>query len=138
MDVLKRFPLRYGPRFRAAHTDPQANRDLWIWYWLAAGGIDPDRDIELLTVPSTDTFQGMGNGVMEAFSTGDPWPYWASDPGVISYPYRSLSLWFLVDRVNREDLWRQAATELGLPADQIPNGSSRGKETFFDSLALKR
>jgi bicarbonate transport system substrate-binding protein len=260
VDVFKRFPEKHGRKFRAAHTYPNANQDLWIRYWLAAGGVDPDKDIELLTVPSTETLQGMRNGTMEAFSTGDPWPfrivtddigyipaltaqmwpahpeeflalradwvdrnpkatvalikglieaqqwadkpenrgevaklissrayfntpvnvlepalkgqyqlgasrrsvsdpklgplYWNSDRGVIFYPYKSLSLWFLVeslrwkfhpgkltsieqakalvDKVNREDLWRQAATELGVPKDQIPTASSRGKETFFD------
>jgi len=51
-----------------------------------------------------------------------------------------------------EDLWREAAKELNVPADQIPKSKSRGKETFFDgkvfdpenpmaylkSLAIKR
>ena len=82
--------------------------------------------------------------------------YWDSDRGVISYPYKSLTLWFLVeslrwkfypgtvdtiaqakainDKVTREDLWIQAAKELGLPAAQIPTSSSRGKETFFDGV----
>jgi bicarbonate transport system substrate-binding protein len=82
--------------------------------------------------------------------------YWSSDRGVVSYPYKSLGLWFLVeslrwnfhpgkltsidqakalvDKVNREDLWRQAATVLGVPANQIPTGSSRGKETFCDGI----
>jgi bicarbonate transport system substrate-binding protein len=27
-----------------------------------------------LTVPATETLQGMRNGTMETFSTGDPWP----------------------------------------------------------------
>jgi bicarbonate transport system substrate-binding protein len=82
--------------------------------------------------------------------------YWNSDRGVISYPYKSLTLWFLVesmrwkffpgtvdtieqarainDKVTREDLWRQAAQEVGIPAKDIPTGSSRGKETFFDGI----
>ena len=58
----------------------------------------------------------------------------------------------MVAKVNREDLWREAATELGLPAAEIPQSTSRGVETFFDgkvfdpanpeaylaSLAIKR
>jgi nitrate/nitrite transport system substrate-binding protein len=32
--------------------------------------------------------------------------------------------------VNREDLWREAATELGVT--DIPTSTSRGIETFFD------
>jgi nitrate/nitrite transport system substrate-binding protein len=37
-----------------------------------------------------------------------------------------------VNKVNREDLWRDAAKALGVAAADIPATSSRGKETFFD------
>jgi bicarbonate transport system substrate-binding protein len=259
---FKSFSQKEGRKFRAAYTFPKANQDIWIRYWLAAGGIDPDKEVELLTVPATETVQGLRNGTMELFSTGDPWPtrvvndkigylatttasiwpvhpeeflavrsdwvdknpkatiallkglieaqqwldkpenkaeaakilssrkwynipqpvlelalkggykpgptptpetdpkkgplYWNSDRGVVSYPYKSLTLWFLLesmrwkfypgtvdtveqakainDKVTREDLWRQAAQELGLPAKDIPTTSSRGKEVFFDGV----
>jgi nitrate/nitrite transport system substrate-binding protein len=73
--------------------------------------------------------------------------YWADNA---SYPYQSHDLWFLTEdirwgkfdpatdtkalvaKVNREDLWRDAAAALGVPATQIPTSKSRGKETFFD------
>jgi nitrate/nitrite transport system substrate-binding protein len=38
----------------------------------------------------------------------------------------------LIGKVNREDLWREAAKELSVPAAEIPTSTSRGKETFFD------
>ncbi len=38
----------------------------------------------------------------------------------------------LIAKVNREDLWREAAAALAVPADQIPASTSRGRETFFD------
>ncbi|NJO85988.1 MAG: bicarbonate-binding protein, partial [Synechococcaceae cyanobacterium RM1_1_27] len=68
-----------------------------------------------------------------------------------SYPFKSHDLWFvtedirwgylpadtdtaaLIDQVNREDLWREAVTALGL-ADAIPASTSRGIETFFDGI----
>jgi len=75
---------------------------------------------------------------------------------MLSYPYKSLSLWFLLesmrwkfypaqlpsvaaakaldDKVTREDLWKKAATELGVPAKEIPKGSSRGSERLFDGV----
>jgi len=85
-----------------------------------------------------------------------------------SYPYQSHDLWFmtedirwgkyepgfdskaLIAKVNREDLWKDAAKEMGVSA--MPTSTSRGKETFFDgkvfdpenpaaylkSLAIKR
>ena len=87
-----------------------------------------------------------------------------------SYPYRSHDLWFLTEnqrwgklpanlptkpliaRVNREDVWRQAALLARVPAAAIPRSTSRGVERFFDgkvfdpanpaaylaSLAIKR
>jgi bicarbonate transport system substrate-binding protein len=259
---FEKFNQKEGRKFRAAYTFPKANQEIWIRYWLAGNGIDPDKAVELLKVPAPETLQGMKNGSMEAFSTGDPWPsriakdnigylaattaqvwkshpeeylavradwvdsnpkaavallkglmeaqmwldkpenkdeaakilssrkwfnvplpvlqqalkgqykigpagtpetnpamgplYWNSDRGNISYPYKSLTEWFLVesirwkffpgtvdtvaqakainDKVTREDLWKQAATELGVPAKEIPSSSSRGKETFFDGI----
>ena len=60
-----------------------------------------------------------------------------------SYPFQSHDLWFLTEnirwgylpqktdtaalikKVNREDLWRKAAAELGIPKAQIPTSTSR-------------
>ncbi|HBC43154.1 MAG: ABC transporter substrate-binding protein [Pseudanabaena sp. M046S1SP1A06QC] len=64
-----------GAKFKAAYTFPKANQEFWIRYWLAANGVDPDTDIELLTVPAAQTVANMKTGTMDAFSTGDPWPY---------------------------------------------------------------
>jgi nitrate/nitrite transport system substrate-binding protein len=67
-----------------------------------------------------------------------------------SYPFQSHELWFitedirwgkyeagmdaksLIKKVNREDIWREAAKELGVDKADIPASTSRGKETFFD------
>jgi hypothetical protein len=38
----------------------------------------------------------------------------------------------LIKKVNREDLWRQAAKDLGVAAADIPTSTSRGVERFFD------
>ena len=40
----------------------------------------------------------------------------------------------LIDRVNREDLWKEAAKEAGVAAADIPKSTSRGVETFFDGI----
>ncbi|WP_373479188.1 CmpA/NrtA family ABC transporter substrate-binding protein [Geminocystis sp.] len=247
-----------GKPFRAAFTFPKVNQDFWIRYWLAAGGINPDTDVNLMTVPAAQTVANMKTGSMEGFSTGDPWPtrivaddigfmsaltaqiwanhpeeylairadwvdknpkatkavlkavmeaqqwcdtqsnraelaqilsganyfnvpatvlkpalmgkykmgdgqpdiddykmavqYWKTDKGSVSYPYKSLDLWFLtesvrwgflpasyldtakalIDKVNREDIWKEAAKEAGIPDADIPTSTSRGVEKFFD------
>ncbi|MGG6296543.1 CmpA/NrtA family ABC transporter substrate-binding protein [Leptolyngbya sp. AN02str] len=74
-DYIKGFQANEGRKFKAAHTFPNVNQDFWIRYWFSAGGVDPDNDIDLLAVPPAETVQGMRNGTMDAFSTGDPWPY---------------------------------------------------------------
>ncbi|HIK38013.1 MAG: ABC transporter substrate-binding protein [Geminocystis sp.] len=258
-EYVKNFAKTNGRKFKAAYTFPNANQDFWIRYWFAAGGVHPDKDVDLLAVPPAETVQGMRNGTMDAFSTGDPWPYriitedighmaaltaqiwpyhpeeylairadwvdkhpkatkailkavmeaqqwcdnpnnraelisivsgrnyfnipadvltppyqgkyimgdgqtevndfkkgplyWKDERGSVSYPYKSHDLWFLtetlrwgfhkgkindfdqikkiIDRVNREELWREAAAEAGFTAD-IPPTTSRGIETFFD------
>lgn len=263
-DYIKGFQATEGRKFKAAHTFPNVNQDFWIRYWFAAGGVDPDRDIDLLAVPPAETVQGMRTGTMDAFSTGDPWPYrivadnigymsalthqiwkfhpeeylairadwvdqnpkatkallkgimeaqqWCDDPanrkeliqicsgrnyfnipsavltppyegkyalgdgkpevsdfkagplywkdpvGSVSYPYKSHDLWFLtetmrwnfhdgaiqdvdmakqiIDKVNREDLWREAAKEAGITATDVPTSTSRGVERFFDGITF--
>ena len=245
--------------FSAAYTFAHVNQDFWIRYWLAAGGINPDTDVKLIPVPAAQTVANMKTGTMDAFSTGDPWPYrivkdkigflavltaemwknhpeeyfairaewadknpkatkailkgimeaqqwldnfanraeaatilggrnyfnlpseilaepfqgkydmgdgrviddksmaayyWKDEKGSVSYPYKSHDLWFLtesvrwgflpentlanakalIDKVNREDIWKEAATEAGIAAADIPTSTSRGIETFFDGV----
>jgi nitrate/nitrite transport system substrate-binding protein len=40
-----------------------------------------------------------------------------------------------VNKVNRADLWKDAAKAIGMAKD-IPASDSRGKETFFDGVVF--
>lgn len=40
----------------------------------------------------------------------------------------------IVDAVNREDLWKEAAKTLKVADSEIPKSTSRGVETFFDGI----
>jgi nitrate/nitrite transport system substrate-binding protein len=241
-----------GKAIKAAMTFPGGTHDLWIRYWLAAGGIDPDKDIETIVVPPPQMVANMKVGTMDTFCVCEPWNlqlihqnigYTALTTGELwdkhpeksfalraayvdkypkaakallmavmeaqqwcekaenrdevaaicakrqwincpvedvtdrvkgkfdygtgrvvensphmmrfwtdqaSYPFQSHDLWFitedmrwgkydagmdakaLIAKVNREDLWRDAAKDLGIAAVDIPASKSRGKETFFD------
>lgn len=237
-----------------AVTFPGGTHDLWMRYWLAAGGINPDTDVSIVPVPPPQMVANMKVGSIEAFCVGEPWhaqlvnqkegysalitgelwkdhpekaltlradwvdknpkaakaitmavleaQQWCEKPdnkeemckiisedkwlkvpvadiisrskGEIdygtgrteanspllmkfwadnaSYPYKSHDIWFLtenirwgnlpantdikaiVNKVNREDIWKEAAKALGVPAAQIPATTSRGVETFFDGV----
>jgi nitrate/nitrite transport system substrate-binding protein len=57
----------------AAMTFPGGTHDLWIRYWLAAGGIDPETDIKVITVPPPQMVANMKVGNMDVFCVGEPW-----------------------------------------------------------------
>ena len=59
---------------KVAMTFPGGTHDLWIRYWLAAGGIDPDKDVSLIIVPPPQMVANMKVGTMDAFCVGEPWP----------------------------------------------------------------
>ncbi|WP_406856739.1 CmpA/NrtA family ABC transporter substrate-binding protein [Alsobacter sp. KACC 23698] len=241
-----------GKDAKVAMTFPGGTHDLWIRYWLAAGGVDPDKDVSTIVVPPPQMVANMKVGNMDAFCVGEPWneqlvnqgigftaattgELWKGHPekalgmradwveknpkatrallmavmeaqqwceamankdelsqilgrrqwfnvppadvlgrlkgdvnygngrvakatdlymkfwaGHASYPFKSHDAWFLAEnvrwgkfepttdikamvaKVNREDLWRDAAQTLGVAAADIPASASRGKETFFD------
>jgi nitrate/nitrite transport system substrate-binding protein len=241
-----------GKEVKVANTFPGGTHDMWVRYWMAAGGINPDKDVQTITVPPPQMVANMKVGTMEAFCVCEPWndqlvhqkigytalttgelwkghpekslgmraefvdrnplaakailmavmeaQQWCEDqtnvkemceiaakrnwinapfadiidrakgkfdygdgrvvekhPDMMkywsdfaSYPFQSHDLWFLVEnqrwgyqpmdldtkatvaKVNREDIWRDAAKTMGIAASEIPTGTSRGKETFFD------
>jgi len=63
-----------GKEVKVAMTFPGGTHDLWIRYWLAAGGIDPDKDVSTIVVPPPQMVANIKVGSMEAFCVGEPWP----------------------------------------------------------------
>ena len=62
-----------GKDVKIAMTFPGGTHDLWIRYWLAAGGIDPDKDVSTIVVPPPQMVANMKVGNMDAFCVGEPW-----------------------------------------------------------------
>lgn len=244
-----------GEQVKCAVTFPGGTHDLWMRYWLAAGGIDPDNDVSTIVVPPPQMVANMKVGTMQAFCVGEPWnaqlvtqnlgytaittgELWKDHPekalalradwvdqhpnatkaltmavmeaqqwcdqaenkpemcdiiskrewlkinandilgraqgnfdfgggkpvvenspllmkfwsDFASYPFKSHDLWFLtedirwgyvpsdtdtkalVDKVNREDIWQEAAKTLNVASADIPKSTSRGVEKFFDGV----
>jgi nitrate/nitrite transport system substrate-binding protein len=62
-----------GKKFKCAVTFPGGTHDLWMRYWLAAGGIDPNKDVDVIVVPPPQMVANMQTGTMDAFCVGEPW-----------------------------------------------------------------
>ena len=62
-----------GQEVKCAMTFPGGTHDMWIRYWLAAGGIDPDKDVSTIVVPPAQMVANMKVGNMAAFCVGEPW-----------------------------------------------------------------
>ena len=58
---------------KVAMTFRGGTHDLWIRYWLAAGGIDPEIDVQTIVVPPPQMVANMKVGTMDAFCVGEPW-----------------------------------------------------------------
>ena len=59
-----------GKKFKAAVTFPGGTHDLWMRYWLAANGIDPNKDADLVVVPPPQMVANMQTGTMDTFCVG--------------------------------------------------------------------
>ena len=56
-----------------AMTFPTGTHNYWIRYWLAAAGIDPDKDVNTIVIPPPQMVANMRVGNMDAFCVGEPW-----------------------------------------------------------------
>jgi nitrate/nitrite transport system substrate-binding protein len=68
-DLLRTLPRR--PVF--AQTFPTSTHALWLYYWLAAQGVDPMRDIDVVTLPPPAMPQALAAGELDGFCAGEPW-----------------------------------------------------------------
>jgi nitrate/nitrite transport system substrate-binding protein len=80
-------------RFTFAHTFPTGNHAMWLYYWLAAAGIDPLRDANVVTVPPSQMAGNLGAGHMDGFSAGEPWSCRAVLDGVGVTVATSQQIW---------------------------------------------
>lgn len=62
-----------GKDTKCAVTFPGGTHDLWMRYWLSAGGVDPNKDASLIVIPPPQMVSNMKEGQMEAFCVGEPW-----------------------------------------------------------------
>ena len=71
-----------GKPMTFAMTFPPGTHAMWMRYWLASGGIHPDRDVSLITIPPPQMVANMKVGKMDGFCVGEPWNQRAITDGI--------------------------------------------------------
>jgi nitrate/nitrite transport system substrate-binding protein len=59
--------------FTFAQTFPTGTHAMWLYYWLAANGINPVKDVKTIVVPPPQMVANLRNGNMDGFCAGEPW-----------------------------------------------------------------
>lgn len=62
-----------GEPLTFAMTFPPGTHAMWMRYFLASGGINPDKDVNLITIPPPQMVANMKVGKMDGFCVGEPW-----------------------------------------------------------------
>jgi nitrate/nitrite transport system substrate-binding protein len=62
-----------GEPLTFAMTFPPGTHAMWVRYYLGAGGIHPDKEVALITVPPAQMVANMKIGKMDGFCVGEPW-----------------------------------------------------------------
>ncbi len=120
--------------------------DFFMRWWLADGGIDPERDESLIVVPPPQMVANMRAGSMEAFCVVDPWHQRLIKEGIGYSTVTSGELWnnhpekALAVRANWVDKYPQAAKALlaAVLEAQMWCDRSENKEEMFQIISQRQ
>ncbi|WP_140720434.1 MULTISPECIES: CmpA/NrtA family ABC transporter substrate-binding protein [Gammaproteobacteria] len=76
-----------------AQTFPTGTHALWLYYWMAASGVAPMRDVEVVTIPPPQMPGALAAGAIDGYCSGEPWAAVAEMQGVGRRVIRSGELW---------------------------------------------
>lgn len=76
-----------------AQTFPTGTHAMWLYYWLAANGIHPGRDVKTITIPPQQMAEAMRAGRMDGCCVGEPWNALAARNGVGFTAVTSQQVW---------------------------------------------
>ncbi len=99
--------------FTFAQTFPTGTHAMWLYYWLAAAGIAPFRDANIVTVAPPQMVQHLRLGQVDGFSVGEPWNHRALIDGIGISAATSQQVW--------QDHPEKVLGSTGAFVDQHPN-----------------
>lgn len=79
--------------FNLGVVHPASMQNLLLRYWLAAGGIDPDRDVNLTVIPPTQMVDRLETGEIDGYCVGEPWNSRAVSQGIGFIVASDLDIW---------------------------------------------
>ncbi|MGH8511439.1 MAG: CmpA/NrtA family ABC transporter substrate-binding protein [Gammaproteobacteria bacterium] len=82
-----------GEPMTFAMTFPPGTHAMWMRYYLGAGGINPDKDVALITIPPPQMVSNMNVGKMDGFCVGEPWNARAIVEGIGFTSVSSQDIW---------------------------------------------
>ena len=72
---------------------PYSGHNYQLRYWMAAAGIDPDRDVRLVVVPPPQVVSRLREGVVDGYCVGEPWNQLAVQSGLGRVLITSYEIW---------------------------------------------
>lgn len=79
------------PTLAAVH--PSSMHNLMLRHWLASGGIDPDKDVNIVMIPPTQMVTALKTGSIDGYCVGEPWNTRAVQEGIGFVIATDLDIW---------------------------------------------
>jgi nitrate/nitrite transport system substrate-binding protein len=76
-----------------AQTFPTGTHAMWLYYWMAANGINPFSDAKTIVVPPPQMIANVRVGNMDGFCVGEPWNHRGIADGVSVHVASSQDVW---------------------------------------------
>ena len=90
---LKAYLQRSDERLTLATVHTFSMHTFLLRLWLQAGGIDIDRDIQLIVLPPEQMCDSLARGVIDGFCVGEPWSTVAVEQGIGSVVASGYDIW---------------------------------------------
>jgi len=91
--ALERVVLRRSEPLTFAMVYPFSCHNYELRYWLAAGRIDPDKDVRLVVIPPPFLVDALRAGQIDGFCVGEPWNSVAVQAGVGTIVVPTTAIW---------------------------------------------
>ncbi|MGY0194807.1 CmpA/NrtA family ABC transporter substrate-binding protein [Leptothrix sp. BB-4] len=120
--------MKSDPReYTFAQTFPTGTHAMWLYYWMAAHGIDPMKDAKVITVPPPQMVANMRVGNMDGYCVGEPWNHRAIADGIG------------ITATTTQDIWRDHPEKvLGTTAEFVQKNPNSARALIMAVLEAGR